>query len=87
MQNFDFYKTNCIFAGLFQGTKNKQVKMVQKKHYQSPVVQQEFSVRLEAGFLGASIVDQMTVVSEGQGVTVYQFSEPEFNHQWEEVTP
>lgn len=56
---------------------------MKRNSYQSPVVLQEVSIRLERGFLAASLVDQAEVVAVGQEVQEYDLSSDEFNHQWE----
>ena len=59
---------------------------MKRNNYQSPMVLQEVSVRVERGFLAASLVDTAEVAAIGPGVKEYDFSDTstEFNHVWGE---
>ena len=57
--------------------------MLQRKMYLSPCVLKTVPVSLEDELLAGSVVNNSKVVSTGQEVETYDFSQPEFNHQWE----
>ena len=58
--------------------------MHQKKKYQSPRVLKTVPVSLENELLaGSEVSATTTVTTKGQEVESYDFSQPEFNHQWE----
>ena len=57
-----------------------------KRHYESPEMIQAVSVQLESDFLGASIVDNTTVTTEGQQVEIHEINDVSFNHEWEDLS-
>ena len=58
--------------------------MTRKKVYKAPVILREVNLQVEGEILAGSVVDTTTVVSTGQEVEEYDFSQPEFNHDWKD---
>lgn len=55
-----------------------------KKEYQSPRILKIVNIKLGNDLLSGSVVDSSTsVTSTGQEVVDYDFSNSEFNHNWE----
>ena len=55
------------------------------KRYTSPRVLQETEILLERDFLTGSLVDNIeSVTTTGQEVETFDFSETQFNHNWED---
>ena len=58
--------------------------MKRKKVYRSPAILREVLLQPEVELLGGSVVDKTMVQSTGQEVEEYDFSQPEFNHDWKD---
>ena len=58
-------------------------KMRQKKQFTRPAVLQELSLLPDMPILAGSVVDNTTVYSTGQDVVNHDFSDEDFNHEWE----
>ena len=58
--------------------------MLMRKKYQSPCVLKTETILPEIELLSGSVVDTSTIKSVGQEVETYDFSDPEFNHTWED---
>ena len=58
-------------------------KMKQKKQFTRPAILQELSLLPDMPILAGSVVDNTTIVATGQEVENYDFSENDFNHNWE----
>ena len=57
--------------------------MNNKKQFERPAILQEFTLLPEAPILAESVVDDVTVISEGQQVQDIDASDQGWNHQWE----
>ena len=57
--------------------------MKQKKQFIRPAVLQELSLLPDTPILAGSVVDNTTVYSTGQDVVNHDFSDEDFNHEWE----
>ena len=57
--------------------------MRQKKQFTRPAVLQELSLLPDMPILAGSVVDNTTVYSTGQDVVNHDFSDEDFNHEWE----
>ena len=58
-------------------------KMKQKKQFTRPAILQELSLLPDTPILAGSVVDNTTVYSTGQDVVNHDFSDEDFNHEWE----
>lgn len=54
-----------------------------KKPYQSPEILRKVAISSAASVLAGSIVDKANVVSQGQQVDTYNWTDTGFNHDWE----
>lgn len=57
--------------------------MKKKQQFERPAILQEFTLLPEAPILAESVVDDVTVISEGQQVQDIDASDQGWNHQWE----
>ena len=57
--------------------------MNKKKQFERPAILQEFSLLPEAPILAESVVDDVTVISEGQQVQDINAADQGWNHQWD----
>ena len=57
--------------------------MKQKQQFERPAILQEFSLLPEAPILAESVVDDVTVISEGQQVQDINAADQGWNHQWD----
>ena len=55
-----------------------------KKFYMAPAILREVNLQVEGEILTGSVVDTTTVVSTGQEVEEYDFSQSDFNHDWKD---
>ena len=57
--------------------------MKQKKQFTRPAILQDLSLLPDSPILAGSVVDNTTIAATGQEVENYDFSENDFNHNWE----
>lgn len=57
--------------------------MMKRKTFIHPAILQELTLLPETPVLTGSVSDNTTVISTGQAVEEYDFSQDDFNHQWE----
>ena len=57
--------------------------MNNKKQFERPAILQEFTLLPEAPILAESVVDDVTVISEGQQVQDINAQDQGWNHQWD----
>ena len=57
--------------------------MKKKQQFERPAILQEFSLLPEAPILAESVVDDVTVISEGQQVQDINAADQGWNHQWD----
>lgn len=58
-------------------------KMRQKQQFIRPVILQELTLLSDSPILAGSVKNNVTIISTGQEVETYDFSDEEFNHDWE----
>ncbi len=57
--------------------------MKKKQQFERPAILQEFTLLPEAPILAESVVDDVTVISEGQQVQDINAQDQGWNHQWD----
>ena len=57
--------------------------MNNKQQFERPAILQEFTLLPEAPILAESVVDDVTIISDGQQVQDIDASDQGWNHQWE----
>ena len=54
-----------------------------EKTYKAPAILREVNLQVEGEILTGSVVDTTTVVSTGQEVEEFDFSDTQFNQDWD----
>ena len=73
----DFYGNNVLIYSKVHG-------FMKKITYEAPAILREVDLQVEGEILTGSVVDTTTVVSTGQEVEEYDFSQSDFNHDWKD---